>query len=202
MHTFAVTLGAILGAYALGSVLTGVVLGRLFYRRDPREADNPGGSGSFRQFGPAVGVLVSLLDLSKGVIAVFAGRRLGLAPVALGIVAAAAVAGHNWPLWFHFRGGGGLATAAGALAALGLAELACALAVALLAAAVYKLPAVYRRLPMTALPFGALFGLPAAVVLFLRNGNTPGATASGLCVVIVGLRGLQMLFESRQRAHQ
>lgn len=192
-------MGAILGAYALGSVLTGVVLGRLLFGRDPREADNPGGSGSFRQFGPAVGVVVALFDLSKGVLAVFIGRRLGLAPPALGIVAAAVVAGHNWPVWFGLRGGGGLATATGALAMLGVGPLVWALAVALAAAAVYKLPALYRRLPMSALPFGALFGLPAAFLLFVRRGDIAGAVAAALCVLIVGLRGLQMLVESKHR---
>jgi len=192
-------LAAVLVSYALGSVLWGVVLGRLLRGRDPRETDNPGGSGSFRQFGPAFGTAVGVLDLSKGVLAVALARWLRLTPVQVGVVAAAAVAGHNWPVWFGFKGGGGLATATGALACLGIAELGCALAVALGMATVYKIPGIYGRLPMAALPFGSLFGLPAAVFLFARSGNPAGATASALCVAIVGLRGLQMLAESKGR---
>jgi acyl-phosphate glycerol 3-phosphate acyltransferase len=188
-------IAAVAGSYALGSVLFGVLLGRLLGGKDLREADNPGGSGSFRQFGPAVGSLVATLDLVKGALAVGLGRGLGLDGVTLGFVAAAAVAGHNWPLWFGFRGGGGLATATGALVVLGWRELLLALAVSLAMAAVYKIPGISGRLPMAALPFGALFGLPVAVWAFCRSRNPAGTVTAVLCLVIIGVRGLQMLGE-------
>ena len=190
---------AVLLAYGLGSVVWGVVLGRLLCGRDPRELDNPGASGSVRLFGPALGIAVGVLDLAKGWLAVTIAGHLGASPIGLGLAATAAVAGHNWPIWFGFRGGGGLATGAGALGTLGLRGTLVGIGIALLAAAVYKHPRLYGRLPMAALPFGTVFGAPALLLTFWREGNTPGLLAAACCTALVGLRGLQMLGEKRER---
>jgi acyl-phosphate glycerol 3-phosphate acyltransferase len=192
-------LSAVLSAYAVGSVVWGVVLGRFVFGHDLRERDNPGASGSVRTFGPALGAAVGLLDLGKGFAAVHLARWLGASPAGVAAAAGAAVAGHNWPVWFAFRGGGGLATATGALAAFGFRETATGVTVALLFALVYKHPRLYGRLPMSALPFGSLFGLPLLVYLFWRVGNRPGALAAAIAALAIGIRALGMYAGSRQR---
>jgi acyl phosphate:glycerol-3-phosphate acyltransferase len=194
-----VDVAAVVCGLAIGSIVWGVLLGRLLFGRDPRTADNPGASGSFRLFGPGFGIAVGLLDLAKGYAAIWLARNLGASEMGLSLTAMAVVAGHNWPVWFGFRGGGGLATAAGALSALGLTTTLWGIAIALSAAAVYKHPRLYRRLPMTALPFGALVGLPVVVELFRRSGNYAGATAAVGATVLIGCRGLQMLRTARSR---
>jgi acyl-phosphate glycerol 3-phosphate acyltransferase len=183
----------------MGSVVWGVVLGRWLRGRDPRARDNPGGSGSFRQLGPAIGIAVTALDACKGAAAVGLARWLGASATGTALAAVAAVAGHNWPIWFGFRGGGGLATTLGALTTLSPVETLWALAITLVVAAVYKLPGLYGRLPMAALPFGALAGLPAAVFLSWRAGNGQGAAAALLCGIAVTVRGLQMAGEHKER---
>lgn len=185
--------------WMLGSVVFGVVLGRLLRREDLRSRDNPGASGSFRQFGPVLGISVALLDLAKGVAAVSLGRLLGASPLGLALTGAATVAGHSWPVWFGFRGGGGLATATGVLAAIGPVETLWAVAIALSFAALYKMPWLEGRLPMSSLPFGSVFGMVAAIWLFVRSGNDVGAVAAPLCALAIGVRGRQMLAERRRR---
>lgn len=81
--------------------------------------------------GPAIAVL--LLDVLKGVAAVWIGIWLGdgsaWIPALSGI---AAIAGHNWPLYFHFRGGKGIATAIGVLVSLAFLPALCAGVIAIL----------------------------------------------------------------------
>jgi glycerol-3-phosphate acyltransferase PlsY len=122
--------GILLGlvvAYLIGSFPTGLVVGRLFFRKDPRESGSgaTGATNIFRQFGPAAGIAVSLVDLGKGTLAVWVCSALGAGPAAAGSlepllllkIAAAilAVLGHVYPVFAGFRGGKGVATGAGAL---------------------------------------------------------------------------------------
>lgn len=68
--------------------------------------------------GAAVAVLI--FDVLKGMLPVWGAWALGLTPFWLGLVAIAACVGHIWPVFFHFRGGKGVATAFGAIAPIGL----------------------------------------------------------------------------------
>lgn len=65
----------------------------------------------------ALGVLV--FDILKGMIPTWSGYFLHLLPIHLGLIAIAACMGHIYPLFFHFRGGKGVATAFGAIATIG-----------------------------------------------------------------------------------
>jgi acyl-phosphate glycerol 3-phosphate acyltransferase len=186
----------VLFAYALGSVLFGVVLGRLLFRVDLRTVDNPGASGTVRQFGAKMGVLVGLLDLAKGAASVSLAYAVGLSMEWMAATTAAVVLGHNWPVWFRFKGGGGLATGAGALVVLAPSDTLMCIALALTAGLVYRLSPLYMRVPLTSLPFGALFGLPALVWLTFYHGNLVAAYSSLAATVVVGIRGLTMLNDS------
>lgn len=190
-------------AYALGSVLFGVVLGRLLYGDDLRERDNPGGSGSFRQYGPVVGMAVGLLDLAKGVAAVLLARSLELDGYWVAIGAALVVAGHNWPLWHGFRrGGGGLAPAAGAMAILAPWQLKWALAATLAVAAAYRLTGLRRRFKIAALPAGSVIGFPLLAFLVWRDGDAVAFLAAATIALLIGGRGLQMAREGPRRNSQ
>jgi glycerol-3-phosphate acyltransferase PlsY len=118
-------------AYLIGSFPTGVVVGRLFFRRDPRKGGSgvSGATNVARQFGKAAGFFVSAADMGKGAAAVALGRLIFGAPAAsqsvfdaaglAGVLAAiCAVFGHIFPIFAGFRGGKGVAAGAGALVAL------------------------------------------------------------------------------------
>ncbi len=107
----------IAAAYLLGSLPTAYLIVRWARGRDLRalESGSVGALNAFRATGAGwIGWSVLAADVLKGVLAVaLAGP--GSTTLLQSLLAAAAVAGHNWPIWLHGRGGKGLATAAGAL---------------------------------------------------------------------------------------
>lgn len=114
------TVALLLSAYLLGSVSFGLLLVRRTQGIDVRStgSGNPGATNALRAAGPAVGVTVLALDIAKGFLPVAAGRAVEVPVRGLAWIGAAAVIGHVFPLWHRFRGGKGVATAAGALTAL------------------------------------------------------------------------------------
>jgi glycerol-3-phosphate acyltransferase PlsY len=93
---------------------------------------NVGATNVLRTLGVRAAVLAMLLDAVKGVVAVLVAQRLTngvTAPVAAGL---ASMIGHVYPVWLRFRGGKGVATAAGAFAVLTPAALGAAAGVFLL----------------------------------------------------------------------
>lgn len=108
--------GSALG-YSIGSVPVGLWLGRAVRGLDVREhgSGSTGATNVARSLGPAAGAAVFLLDVGKGALSVQAARSLGAGPRGQAAAGIAAVAGHSWPLYAHFRGGKSVATAFGGL---------------------------------------------------------------------------------------
>ena len=114
-------------SYLLGSIVGGLILGRLRGGVDLRTlgSGNPGGTNALRTQGKAFALCVLLIDIGKGWIAtrVLAAWTLaGIDPAPpqwrVWIVAACGIAvmlGHVYPLWYGFRGGKGVATLVGAV---------------------------------------------------------------------------------------
>ncbi|KKC98136.1 MULTISPECIES: glycerol-3-phosphate 1-O-acyltransferase PlsY [Photobacterium] len=111
----------IIAAYLLGSVSSAVLICRLFRLPDPRDSGsgNPGATNVLRIGGRGAAALVLVCDILKGMLPVWVSYFLGINPFLLGIIGIAACLGHIYPLFFHFRGGKGVATALGALAPIG-----------------------------------------------------------------------------------
>lgn len=119
-------------AYLLGSIPFGVILARLFGGADVRKAGsgNIGATNVARVVGPLAGILTLVLDAVKGAAAVLLAERLSNDSATWMMIAAlAALVGHCYPVWLKFKGGKGVATAAGLFAAL--CPLACLAAVIL-----------------------------------------------------------------------
>lgn len=114
-----------LAAYLAGSVLPGDLLIRWRRGQPAHElGDNPGVMGTYRLVGLWAAALVTVYDLGKGWLPVWLGLRWEVSGLWLAAVAVAPVLGHNWPWYRGFRRGGrGLGSALGALAALGWREL-------------------------------------------------------------------------------
>ncbi|WP_226396349.1 glycerol-3-phosphate 1-O-acyltransferase PlsY [Haemophilus sp. Marseille-Q0026] len=120
----------IFGTYLLGSVSSAIIFCRLAGLPDPREngSKNPGATNVLRIGGRLSALGVLLFDVLKGMLPVAIAFRLGLEPSEIGFIALAACLGHVFPIFFHFRGGKGVATALGALIPFGMeiSELALA----------------------------------------------------------------------------
>ncbi len=107
-------LAAVVG-YLVGSFPTAILVARARGLPDPRDVGtgNPGASNMFLQAGPRAGLAVFVVDLAKGVIAVWIGFAIG-AEVAGAAAGLAAIAGHVHPVFAGFEGGKGAATMLGA----------------------------------------------------------------------------------------
>src|SRR5216684_3648661 len=104
-------------AYLLGSIPFGLLLSRLFGGGDVRKSGsgNIGATNVARVAGPLPGTLTLLFDAAKGAAAVWlAGRVSNESATWMMIAALSALLGHCFPIWLKFRGGKGVATAAGA----------------------------------------------------------------------------------------
>jgi glycerol-3-phosphate acyltransferase PlsY len=105
-----------IGAYFLGSIPFGLLLGKMFGGRDVRNAGsgNIGATNVARVAGPVAGILTLSLDAAKGALAVYlAGRLSEQSSTWMMIAGLCALVGHCYPIWLGFRGGKGVATAAG-----------------------------------------------------------------------------------------
>lgn len=112
---------SILLSYLLGSVSFSVVIAKWLKGIDIRHhgSGNAGATNTLRVLGKGPAICVLLLDVAKGIAAVWLGKWLGEVsawiPVLSGI---AAIVGHNWPIYFRFKGGKGIATSIGVMATL------------------------------------------------------------------------------------
>lgn len=109
-----------LTAYLLGSISTSTLLTKKVAGIDIREhgSGNAGATNTMRVLGPKLAGVVLLLDALKAVLAVLIAKWLGVPELFVAGAAIAVILGHNWPVFFRFRGGKGIATTIGAVLAL------------------------------------------------------------------------------------
>lgn len=111
-------------AYLIGSLSFAVIVSRAMGLADPRSygSHNPGATNVLRSGNKAAAATTLVLDGLKGflpvLVVVIYGPRFGLGEGTQALVGVAAFVGHLWPVFFRFRGGKGVATAAGVLLAL------------------------------------------------------------------------------------
>lgn len=127
--TMILLIAGILTAYFLGSIPTAVWISKRFYNIDVRTlgSGNSGSTNTFRTLGVKAGLVVQLVDISKGFIAAYLAARLQaefslfeanktlVLQVVFGL---AAVLGHIFPIFAQFRGGKGINTLLGAMLAV------------------------------------------------------------------------------------
>jgi len=103
-------------AYLLGSIPSGLIIGKVFYGVDIREhgSGNLGGTNTFRTLGKKAGLIVTIADILKGTLAVLLPILFSpdMHPLIAGIFA---VVGHMYPIFAGFKGGKAVATSGGVL---------------------------------------------------------------------------------------
>ena len=183
----------VLAAYLLGSIPFALILARR-WGSDLRAvgSGNLGATNVMRASGVRAGVLVAILDMSKGAVSVWLAARISDGaplPAAAGL---AAIIGHIYPIWLRFRGGKGVATACGVFSIL--TPLAVPPALAIFAAAVWltKYISLGSVLASMALPpIAYALGSPAPAVI--------AAAAASAFIVFRHRSNLVRLFTGTER---
>jgi glycerol-3-phosphate acyltransferase PlsY len=182
------SVAAVVLAYCVGSLSFAVIVSRAMGLADPRSygSGNPGATNVLRSGKRSAAVLTLALDALKGYVPVLAALilapRFGFGAGTVALVGLAAFLGHLWPVFFRFKGGKGVATAAGVLLAfnpwLGAATLATWLIVALffrysslasLAAAVFA--PFYQVLIWDADAYAAAIAAMCLLLIWRHEGN-------------------------------
>lgn len=107
-------------SYLLGSIPSGLIVGKAFYGIDIREhgSGNLGGTNTFRTLGKKAGMIVTAADILKGTLAatlpIIFGMESQIDPLIAGMIA---VVGHMYPVFANFKGGKAVATSGGVLLA-------------------------------------------------------------------------------------
>ena len=172
-----------LGAYLLGSISFGIVMSRLLRLPDPRSygSKNPGATNVLRS-GSRLGAILTLIgDAGKGWLAVWLAVLVTGQPAIAGVdaplAAVCAFFGHLYPVFHRFRGGKGVATAAGALlgidAWLGLATLAS-----------FAVVVAFFRMVSLASILAALFAAFYAFWLFGLRPVTPAVAVMAALLIL------------------
>ena len=104
-------------AYLIGSIPSGLILGKLFWHTDLREhgSHNIGATNAWRTLGKRAGIAVFIADSIKGQAGVAMGLLLAGTPLAAVLGGLFAIIGHSFSLFLRFHGGKGVATSLGVL---------------------------------------------------------------------------------------
>jgi glycerol-3-phosphate acyltransferase PlsY len=187
------------GAYLIGSIPFGIILAMLFGGVDVRKvgSGNIGATNVARVAGPLPGILTLVLDGLKGVATVWLSARFtNDSAMWMTIAGLSALVGHCFPVWLRFRGGKGVATAAGMFLAL------CWPA-ALGAIGVFILVVLFSRFVSLG-SVSAAAAMPLLVYLLWAPHHAPppivtfGAFAAAMLVIYKHDANIQRLVEGRE----
>jgi glycerol-3-phosphate acyltransferase PlsY len=175
------SIAAIAIAYLVGSIPFAFLLSRRS-GIDLRQvgSGNIGASNVLRTSGVRAAVLAVALDAAKGSLAVLVAQPLAAGPSTSMAAGLASIIGHIYPFWLRFRGGKGVATAAGVFAVLTPSALGIAAGVFLIAVWISRYISV-----------GSM-AAAAALAIAAAAGDAPGIIAAG-----AGVSALIILYRHR-----
>lgn len=173
-------LSLVVGAYLLGSVPSALLVVWLMTGRDIRKlgSGNIGATNATRAGGLRAGVVVTIFDVAKGALPVWAMSVFHPASAWLVATMLAAVVGHCFPIWLKFRGGKGVATAFGAFLVLSPWSAAAGMVLWLIVLV------IWRRVSLASMVASAAFPL----LLVIIDDPTPvilaGVSAASVLIVL------------------
>lgn len=113
----AVSLWGLVLAYLIGSIPSGLILGKLVWHTDLRQygSKNIGATNAWRVIGKPAGITVFLCDLFKGMLGVLIAGAMAASPLSMILGGIAAIVGHSASVFLKFKGGKGVATGLGVI---------------------------------------------------------------------------------------
>jgi glycerol-3-phosphate acyltransferase PlsY len=186
-------------AYLLGSIPFGLLFTRLFGGGDVRKSGsgNIGATNVARAAGPVPALLTLLFDFAKGAVPVWlAGRLSNESAIWMMSAALGALVGHCFPIWLKFRGGKGVATAAGAFLVLCPA--------ALLGSVILFLIVLYFWRYVSLASISAAAAMPLLIYLLWAPHHAPpmivtfGALAAAVIIVYKHDANIQRLVQGEE----
>lgn len=160
-------IGVIIVGYLIGSINTAIIVSKL-YKLDIREhgSGNAGLTNTLRILGAKAGILVILGDVLKGIIACYVGKYLlgavyDFSDAGMLIGGLGAILGHNFPIYFGFKGGKGILTTASIIAVIDIKIFLILFAIFILAVLITRYISVGSITCLIAFPF---------LVLLLKEG--------------------------------
>jgi len=181
-------------AYLIGSIPFALLLARRWRVADLRlvGSGNLGAANVMRASGVTAGVLVALLDMTKGAASVWLAERLTTGTVAPAAAGVAAIVGHIYPVWLRFRGGKGVATACGVFSVLTPLAVPPALALFIAVAWLTKYISLGSVLASLALP-------PLA---YVTGSPAPAVAAASVAAMLIIFRHRSNLTRLRDRTER
>lgn len=168
MNSYVSCIIAAITGYLIGNVQFAVILSRLFHHDDVRNhgSGNAGSTNMLRVYGVKSGVLTFIGDFLKGVLGVIIGRAIG-GEYAAYCAGMGVILGHDFPAFFRFRGGKGVAASFGIICVL---TPMWTLGVALIAVIVIALTRTISLVSITSavayLAIALIFGEDLAIKIF------------------------------------
>lgn len=164
---------ALAGGYLLGSIPFAFVVARLFGLGDIRQvgSGNVGATNVLRTGNKLAAALTLIGDVGKGVVAVLIAKQFGEVPAMA--AALGAFVGHIFPVWLNFKGGKGIATCLGILAALSWPVALMGAATWLIAALIWRISSLAALIAAAATPVYMFafdrwqYGIGAAILALL-----------------------------------
>lgn len=172
-------------SYLIGSVNFSIMLSRIVGGKDIRESGsgNAGATNMLRTYGKKMGVITLLLDVLKGIICILIAKlivsKLNIEtdiPAAY-IAGVCVVIGHNFPLYFGFKGGKGVATSLGVVLMI---DWKIGLIVAVISVAIIALT---RYVSLGSIIGGIVFMAAEIIKMFFDSDFEP---IKLICIIIIG----------------
>ncbi len=168
-------------SYLIGSISSAIIVCRIMGLPDPRSSgsNNPGTTNVLRLGGKKAAILTLFGDVIKGVIPAVLAKLLTGSPIIIAMAGLAAFLGHLYPIFFNFKGGKGVATAAGVFIGLSGFVMFLLFIIWLITAVAFRYSSLAALIAVALTPFIVIWALPGlpyfllalviAVFVFLRH---------------------------------
>lgn len=167
-------------AYALGSISPSIIMGKLSGIDIKKEGSgNAGATNTLRVLGKKAAIITLLIDISKGVIAVYlAGCLFGALHSYIACIFV--ILGHIFPIWYNFKGGKGVAVSFGALLAVNPLIAVCALLVVIAFVLIFRMVSLGSIMAALSAPIFSYFFepeflpyviFPAILIIYMHRSN-------------------------------
>lgn len=161
--------------YLVGSISFAYLIGKKLKGIDVKDYGNAGAATVYREVGKPAGALVLILDVTKAIIPTcIALKVLHLDYKTVVLIASLTVIGHNWPIYYRFRGGAGLSCSIGVLLCLLPRELFIVIPIGAFAAGIFWKVFAFAKFKST-VPGGAMVGMTILPFLTKFTFNEPPA---------------------------